>query len=1006
MSRTRYARSLVVLFVMSVLPAIVAAQERGTIAGQVVDETRNEPLAGVQVMILRTALTTVTNAQGRYVLTNVPAGTAEVRASTLGYGAASQAATVSAGDTTAIDFMLAPSALELEEIVVTGTAGAVERRRQPAVIASINASEQIERGTSTSVTDLLTARVPGVQVTSSSGTSGTAQQIRIRGASSVTLSNEPLVFIDGVKVSSRTLTDINIGGQGVSQLFDLNPEDIESIEIVKGPAAAALYGADASAGVIQVLTKRGQIGTGRYTQNVSVEYNALDQTYTPPANFAACGEDDIAADSPATLCRGQAVGTIVSDNPLERTGAFQTGYLRSIGYSGRGGGENYGYYLSLGWDDEEATLPNNTLDRRSGRVNFTFAPRSDLRFDAGVGVGRTESTFPINDNNIYGFFGGGLLGRPIDVAQGEQEELEGGFYIPQRDLDAIGSIESRIQTLRFTPTLQVNYTPVPWFTNRLTFGADVSRTEGTQFFPRNDQNWYGGDLNLGDLEEERINFDVYTVDYLATFNTLFGADRQFSADVSVGAQAVAEVLDNVVGTGTDFVTNSNRVIGAAAQISADQDYRKTTQFGLLSQANVGFRDRLFLQLGARVDQFSSFGENADPFFLPQVGVSYVISEESFWDPLAGVLPTLRLHGAYGTTGRAPSAGASLETYEAQPYAIVPGTVGNGVVPDRPGNYDLRPEKGTEFEAGFDAGFFDQRLGLDVTYFHKRTTDLILEVPIPPSSGFDTEPFQNIGEVLNRGWEVALRGTPVRTDNVQLDFNLAASTLHNELIDLGQVNAFGSMNRFEEGQPLGAFFTHRIRSVEMAEDTFAVVSNDLEFVGNLLPDFAGNFSTTLTLFRNVSINGMLDWKSGFKIYNNTAQFRDRAFRNSEIGVRGEELLGTEEYVRRFGPFVSEDGAEVPYTQVNEEYIQDGDFIRLRELSATFNLPQSIAARFGASAASLSVGARNLKLWSDYGGHDPEVLAQATRNTGVDTFEREDFLTVPQPRRWVAKLNFSF
>lgn len=1006
MRGTRLGRALIALFAVFVLPAFAAAQERGTIAGQVVDETENTPLAGVEVMILRTALSTVTNAQGRYVLSNVPVGTADVRASTLGFGAASQTVTVSAGDTATADFTLAPSALQLAEIVVTGTAGAVERRRQPAVIESINASAEVERGTSTSVTDLLTARVPGVQVTSSSGTSGTAQQIRIRGASSATLSNEPLVFIDGVKASSRTLNDINIGGQGVSQLFDLNPEDIESIEIVKGPAAASLYGADASAGVIQVLTKRGQIGTGRYTQNISLEYNSLERTFTPPANFSACEATDVAADSPAVLCRGQAVGTVVSDNPLERTGAFQTGYFRSLSYSGRGGGDNYGYYLSMGWDDEEATLPNNTLDRRSGRVNFTFAPRSDLRFEAGIGINRTESTFPINDNNIFGYFGGGLLGFPVFVSEDADGELEGGFYIPQRDLDAIGSIESRIRTLRFTPTLQASFTPTPWFTNRLTIGADASRTEGMQFFPRNGLVWYGGDSDLGNLEEERINFDVYTAEYLATFNTLFGANGEFSADLSVGAQAVAEVLDNVVGEGTDFVTNSNRVIGAAAQITADQDYRKTTQFGLLSQANIGFRDRLFLQLGARVDQFSSFGENADPFFLPQVGISYVISDEAFWDPLAGIMPALRLHGAFGTTGRAPSAGASLETYAAQPYAIVPGEVGNGVVPSRPGNYDLRPEKGTEFEVGFDAGFFNERLGLDVTFFHKRTSDLILQVPIPPSSGFDTNPFQNIGEVLNRGWEIALRGTPVRTANVQLDFHAAASTLHNELIDLGVVAPFGSMNRFQEGHPLGSFFTQRIRSVEMAEDTFAVVSNELEFVGNLLPDFEGNFGTTLTLFDNVSITGLVDWKSGFKIYNNTAQFRDRAFGNSEIGVRGEDILTTEEYVRRFGPFENEAGEEVAYTQVNEEYIQDGDFIRLRELAATFSLPQSVAARFGATAASLTVGGRNLKLWSDYGGHDPEVLAQATRNTGTATFQREDFLTVPQPRRWIAKLNFSF
>ncbi|HEU5207898.1 MAG TPA: TonB-dependent receptor plug domain-containing protein, partial [Longimicrobiales bacterium] len=226
------------LLALAFVPLETSAQERGTVAGTVTDQSTNAPLAGVQISITGTQLGTITNNDGRFVLVNVPAGSREVRATSIGYSAGLETVDVRPGETTTVNFTLPTSAVALEEIVVTGTVGAVQRREQPAVVATINAAQQTERGTSTNVTDLLTARVPGVQVTSSSGTTGTAQQIRIRGASSITLSNEPLVFIDGIRASNRTITDIDVGGQGVSQLFDINPEDIESIEVVKGPAAA------------------------------------------------------------------------------------------------------------------------------------------------------------------------------------------------------------------------------------------------------------------------------------------------------------------------------------------------------------------------------------------------------------------------------------------------------------------------------------------------------------------------------------------------------------------------------------------------------------------------------------------------------------------------------------------------------------------------------------------------------------------------------------------------
>lgn len=924
------------------------------------------------------------------------------------------------GDSATANFALAASALSLDELVVTGTAGETERRAQPAVVASIDVSEVVQRGTVSSVQDILTARVPGVGVTQSSGTSGTAQQIRIRGASSISLSNDPLIFIDGIRADSRTQSGgnsggIGVGGQGVSRLFDLNPDDIESIEVVKGPAAATLYGADASAGVIQIITKKGRLGTNSFTQSLSAEYNDIDPNFETPANFGRCTAALVAIET--SLCAGRAVGDVIQDNPLERTGAFRNGSLRTLGYSARGGGQNYGYFVSLGLDREDGTLPNNVFKRRTGRVNFNFVPDSRISIEAAVGLYDVGSTLPINDNNIFGFMGGGYLGRPTTVRTATDGAVTGGFYAANREYEAISSIESVSDALRFSPSVQVNYTPVEWFTNRLVIGGDFTRGQAYQFYPKNNRNFYSGDTDNGSLSEVRTGNDIYTVDYLGTIRTRLR--ENVTSNISAGFQVINEVFDRVTGTGVGFVTNSNRVVGSATQISASQGYSNQRQVGILGQWDVGFNERLFLQLGARLDQASAFGSDAEPFFLPKVGVSYVVSDEPFWGSVANVFPTMRVRAAYGTTGRSPTAGASLETYDAQPYAIIStGGTGAGVIPLNPGNSDLKPERGVEFEAGFDAGLLNDRFGLELTYFNKTTRDLLLRRPTPPSSGATSDPYVNIGEVVNRGFEFALRGTILDADNFQWDARVAGNTLHNELVSLGDIEPFGTAPRFEEGYPLGFFSTRVIREVITAEGddrcpivggvhaACAIVSNGNEYVGSSLPTFEGNFNSSFTLFRRFQVTGMLDWKRGHMIYNNTAQFRDRSFANSEAGVRGADAIGQEAALVRFGPFVSEDGETVPFTNVNGSYYESANFVRLREVALIITLPERYASRFGASGASLTLGARNLALWSPYSGDDPEVLAQSTSTTGSGTFTREDFLTVPQPRRLVVKMNLSF
>jgi len=972
--------------------------QNATITGTVRGQTLG-PVRGAYVAIPDVQVSTLTNDAGTYVL-QVPADRVRGQQVTLvvsnvGYRTQELTVTLSPG-TQRLDVTLQESAITLDEVVVTGTAGRQERKAQAAVVATINAGNIAEVAPITNIAGLLQSRLPGVSLQGASGTAGAAQTIRIRGAASISLSNEPLVFIDGVRADSRTSQLFAVGGQQGSRLNDLRPEDIESIEVVKGPAAATLYGADASAGVIQIITKKGRAGGG-FQQSISVEYNSVDKNFDVPDNYGVCSQQLINAGR--QLCVGKNAGDIISDNPLERYDVFRTGQLRSLNWSGRGGGENYGFYFSFGGDQEDGVVPNNEYQRLSGRFNFDFIPNPKLRVEAGLGLIRTRTQMPRNDNDIYGWLGGGLLGNPTTVGTAND-----GWYAANRQKEAISAYENVDNSVRALPRIALNYTPFDWFTHRLTVGLDMTRTEAYALFPKNSIGWWDSrDLNVGQIQQARQNSDRLTIDYLG--NISHRISPAITSDISFGLQYTGIRTDATFATGIDLVNNETRSVGAAARRTGDQNFNETRTIGFLGQWMAGVHDRFFLTVGGRLDQSSAFAQEADVFFSPKVGFSYVASDEpSVREFLPEFVNTLRIRGAYGTTGRSPTEGI-VATYSPAPYVVDPTMVGGGVIPWNQGNTKLKPERGTELEVGFETGLFNERIGLEVTYFSKVTKDLILERPIPPSSGWQDQPFVNIGEVVNRGFEVAVNAQLVTTENFGWDARLGFNTLHNEVTDLGDVEPFGAMNRVEEGMQVGAFITQFIKGYYIhpthpQDSSYAIVEDAPRFLGNLLPTFEGSFSSTMNFFRNVQLYAQFDWKTDFYIYNNTAQFRERQLRTAEKWVYRNTKLSDEERLRRFGPFRTADGVPVSSGAVNEAYIEPGDFLRFRELMLTYSLPQSWATAFRASNASISVGGRNLALWTKYSGWDPEV------NSATAARGRSDFLTLPTPRRWVARVNLQF
>ena len=1007
-SLLRLAQLVAVLLL--VLPSRALFAQTGTITGKVTDAATSQAIADARVIVRGTTLEALTNRDGEFRLVAVRAGSIVVGVFRLGYKATTDTVRVTAGQTATMTVQMTASTVNLSQIVVTGTAGNQERKAQAAVVASVSAADIIASAPVSNVAGTLQSQVPGISLSAQSGTVGAATTIRIRGASSINLSNDPLLFVDGIRINEGT-TASGQSGQVYDRLNDINPDDIESIEVVKGPAAATLYGADASAGVIQIITKKGHAGATSFTQSLRIEGGNLVNKWTPPDNYGLCTAATIASTSTNPLCVGKSVGLLVHDNPLLRVGAFRNGSSSIVDWGARGGGQNYGYNLSYGQDKENGVLPNNNYNRYSIRSNFNYVPNSQLTVDAGLGLTQSDARLPDNDNNTIGWMGGALLGSPTNrtTLPGAQYD---GWYGFNRHYNAINSVDHDLLSHRVITSLTANYLPAPWFSNRFTLGMDFLQSQRTSAFLKNDSTWYGGLTDGGQNAQLETTAERYTFDYLGNMRKEWGSS--WETNLSFGLQVISTRTTNLNATGIGFVTNANNSVTSASTITGGGSFTEQRQFGYLGQLQIGNENKRFLQLGLRIDKNSSFGAQAPAFVLPKVGGSWAISEEKFFDKFAKYVNTLRLRAAWGTTGRSPTPGAALTTLSARPYYI--GTTENaGAIPGNPGNSNLKPEKGVEFEAGLDAGFFKNRVSAELTYFNKVTNDLILAEPIPPSLGYSlgapSNPLANIGSVVNSGIELALNIAAVDQRNIRWDIRAGINTLHNELTSLGGLAPFalGAQGRTLVGQQLGVYVSKKIQSIDVAKK-LVIVNDSLTPMGNLFPTLEWNLTNTITVAKNWRFSALLDAKKNFLVQNFTAYFRETQLVRSNLRL-DTLALSPYERLRRFGnltpapgqgAFTTVKGLPETVSNVIDAYLEPGDFVKLRELSVTYTLPGSLLHGFGQTvqSASVTLAMQNIKIWTKYSGADPELNAQA------DAFSRQDFLTLPSAQKTVLRVNLTF
>lgn len=990
---TRFRQLLALLCAVALFPIALSAQERGSVTGQVVDQATQRPLQGVQVSLPGTNLGTITNAQGRFMIPNVPTGPREVRVSLIGYQAAPQTVNVGAGEVVTVNFALNQSAVALDELIVTAT-GETQRRREVGNAVSNIRMQDVELAAVTNMSDLLTGRAAGVSVMQAGGSTGTGSRVRIRGSNSVSLSNEPLLIIDGVRVNNAPESNtIGVGGQSPSRLDDINPEDIENIEILKGPAASALYGTAAANGVIQITTRRGRAGVPRW--NAYVEAGTIEDVVDYPSNYGRNGTGGVGFR--CTLFR-QATGTCTptSDllvwNPIKETSPFRTGNRQKYGLNVSGGTDVTNYYISGDLENEDGVYPNNYLNRYNLRSNVGTAPTENM--DIGVQFGYTSSDLglPQNDNNTWGQISQALLGFPMDNAN------RGYLTAPPEAIDRVRT-DQGIE--RFVGGGTVNYRPLSWLSVVGQGGLDVLNRHDHGLTPPNVIT-STVTAREGSRTSNRVQVRNWTGNLGATAN--FNLNPSLSSQTSFGTQYQRELYWDNRAFGAVLLPGTEALGGASARFSVNEVYQDNRTIGAYLQQQFGFNDRLFLSAAVRGDDNSAFGSDFGFVLYPALSASWVVAEEP-WFPRSGFLSSLRLRAAVGESGLRPGFRDAI-TFFSPTAATIQGQEVPAFFVGGTGNPDLQPERTREYEAGFEAGFFDGVLGLEMTYYNKLSRDALIERRLPPSTGVAPTRWENLGKVRNSGFEALVNATVLNRPNARWDFTFSGSINENELVELGEgvepiiFGLGGATQRHQEGYPLGGYWDKRLLGFSDANGDGIIqpgevqLSDEAEFIGSPIPQQEYSFSTNATFFNIVRLSAMLDGRGDYVLNNSTLYFRCAStFVNCREAF--DPTAPLEDQARAI--------AASPASSLNVRgvYFEDASFLKLREVAVTLMAPADFARRFRTEGLSLTLSGRNLKTWTNYTGFDPEL-----NMSGQSNFNTADFLTQPPVRYFTARVNVNF
>ena len=978
-----------------------AGAQQGSLVVTVVDATTSAPVDQAQVFIVGTTTGGLTNAQGRYLFRALPAGVRVVRVLRVGYAEQKKQLQVHSGQEGELEFRLQQLALSIDPVVVTAT-GATRRIELGNAVTTLSVADRISLVPVKTMADLLVAKAPGVQILPANMTGG-GSRVRIRGTSSLSLSNDPIYVIDGIRMTSnRSDATIGVGGTAPSRVNDISPEEIENIEIVKGPSAATLYGTDAANGVIVITTKKGRAGRASWT--VFSEVGSINDNNTYPGQYAILGHTPAAPQTQIRcFLKDVALGTCIKDSTAAlnvfsdpETTPIADGFRNLVGLQLMGGTESVRYFVAGDVENETGVfkLPRvsrqyfdsvginvppewdrpNVLAKASFRANLNLSVSPQLDLAAQSNYIRLNQRLPQVDNNVNSFWYNGAMGPgwkgagPGYSGIGNLGQALNGyaFATPAE----IFQNEVRQDVQRFIGSTNGDWRPRSWLNSHADVGVDLTNRVDNSLC-RFQQCANFGTQRDGSARDARANLRNITANLLTTASSQ--PNEWLGLKGTVGVQYVnyTDLRNNAQGS---QLPPGAQTPGSGTIRDASASTTLTRTLGLFVEGAASLNDRMFLTAAVRSDQNSAFGSNFQRVYYPKASLSWVVSDESFF-PRPGWLNSLRVRSAIGSSGVQPGPNDALRT-----YSVVTTNIGNldvsGLRSSQIGNQELKPERATEWEGGIETQVLDGRVNLDVTYYNKTSKDALINLTIAPSAGASSgSVLTNLGSVKNYGLEGVLTANLITMPRVAWDVTVAASRNSNKLVTLGTDASgrdvppiIGNTTRQIPGYPLNGYWQRPYTFDDANGDGIIVpaevtVDTGFVFLGYSQPRLELSVSSSVDLFRGrIRLNGLLDHKSGYRVLNSEQQFLCQQAPGC-FGLTSYDAPLWEQaraIAQRFTPVLSQTG-----------YIEDVSFWRIREVSVTYSPGEQWAQRLlRARDVSVTLAGRNLKVFTDWTGADPE------------------------------------
>jgi len=1001
-------KTTILLLAILVLGGNLFAQRN--ITGTITD-IYEEPLIGATILVSGTSLGTVTDYEGNFSL-DLPDGVTEIRASYTGY----QEMTITLTAESNYIIQMDDDVIGLEDVIVIG----YSPQKRKALTGSVSSvrTEDIENVQLPSLETALQGRAAGVQVVKNSGKPGGGIDVNIRGRTSISASNQPLYVIDGVPLISGSTLQEGLGGSSNSVLADLNPDDIASIEVLKDAATAAIYGSRAANGVVLITTKKGS------TTGTKISLNASYGNQWLPKKIPTI-------DGPTYIeyitqqFGSNIVGT--EANTKWQDEVFRTSTIQNYSANISGGNQATQYYASLGYSDDQGIMKNTYFKRYSGRLNVNHIATDKLGFNMKMGYTSSDNRQIQNDNNIFGALGASILIPPVVPIRNEDGSWGSAFGI-ENAVAAVTDYDNVVNRGRMIANVAATYSLLDNLSFKASFGTDRLNQSENIYEPRTLQSSNNGRAVVATYVDNR-----FIHDYVLNFNDRLG-DGDFSAYAGLSFQE--DKINRTFTEAVNFPTDGFTGLSSGAEpVTTNGDFSGDNLKSYLGGFNYSFKDRYYVTATFRADGSSRFLREQWGYF-PGVALAWNIANENLLQGSA--FSSLKLRAGWGQTGNNGIGNfASLQLYGGgQNYQDSPGTA-----PTQLGNPDLKWETTTQTNFGLDFGFLKDRITGSIDYYIKDTEDLLLDRPIPTTSGF-TSVLQNVGAVENKGIDITINTINFNRANFSWSTTFTFGYLRNRVTKLVDGIPFdaGFTNRIAEGQSLGAFFGHLtdgifqnqgeidnaatqpsaepgdIRFMDIGggagPDGILATADDLApdgvindddrtYIGKALPDFTGGLMNTIN-FHGIEVSAFFQFAQGFQIMN-----YNNVFAEGLNSVFAPTQRAWDNAWRQEG-----DQTETPRVVRNDpngnrrdsdRFVEDGDYIRLKTLTVGYRIPKKMLTNVK-GISSLKVYAAGYNLWTktNYSWFDPEVNVFDGSNTALGT----DFLTFPQPRSITFGINLGF